>query len=75
MAAVRGASFPEMQVCDDLPDCRDELRAAVAICALTALMPRVIALMALNELEFPGGSSHDSSHAAEQQLTRSCDAA
>lgn len=47
----------------------------VAICALTALMAQVIALMALVELGFSGGSSHDSSHAAEQQLTRTCDAA
>jgi transcriptional regulator with XRE-family HTH domain len=43
----------------------------VAICALTALMRRVIALMALAALGFSG----DSSHAAEQQLTRSRNAA
>jgi hypothetical protein len=42
---------------------------------LTALMAQVIALMALVELGFSGGSSHDSSHAAEQQLTRTCNAA
>ena len=54
--------------------CRLQEVRFVAICALTALMPRVIALMALTELGFSGGSSHDSSHATEQQLTRSCDA-
>jgi hypothetical protein len=47
----------------------------VAICALTALMRRVIALMALAALGFSRDSSHDSSHAAEQQLTRSRNAA
>ena len=55
--------------------CRLQEVRFVAICALTALMPRVIAPMALTELGFPGGSSHDSSHAAEQQLTRTYNAA
>jgi hypothetical protein len=55
--------------------CRLQEVRFVAICALTALMPHVIALMALAELGFSGGSSHDSSHAAKQQLSRSCNAA
>ena len=55
--------------------CRLQEARFVTICTLTALMAQVIALMALVELEFPGSSSHDSSHAAEQQLTRTCDAA
>jgi hypothetical protein len=55
--------------------CRLQAARFVTICTLTALMAQVIALMALVELEFPGSSSHDSSHAAEQQLTRTCDAA
>jgi hypothetical protein len=55
--------------------CRLQEVRFVAIYALTALMPRVIALMALVELGFSGGSSHDSSHAAEQQLTHTCNAA
>jgi hypothetical protein len=55
--------------------CRLQEVRFVTICALTALMPRIIALMALVELGFSGGSSHDSSHAAELQLTRSCNAA
>ena len=55
--------------------CRLQEVRFVAICALTALIPHVIALMALAELGFSGGSSHDSSHAAKQQLSRSCNAA
>jgi hypothetical protein len=55
--------------------CRLQEARFVTICTLAALMAQVIALMALVELEFPGSSSHDSSHAAEQQLTRTCDAA
>jgi len=55
--------------------CRLQEVRFVAICALTALMPHVIALMALAELGFSGGSSHDSSYAAKQQLSRSCNAA
>ena len=51
--------------------CRLQEVCFVAICTLTALMPHVIAPMALTELGFPGGSSH----AAEQQLTRTCNAA
>jgi hypothetical protein len=47
--------------------CRLQEARFVAIFTLTALMAQVIALMALVELEFPGSSSHDSSHAAEQQ--------
>ena len=46
--------------------CRLQEVRFVAICALTALIPHVIALMALAELGFSGGSSHDSSHAAKQ---------
>jgi hypothetical protein len=38
-------------------------------------MAQIMALMALVELGLSGGSSHDSSHAAEQQLTQSCNAA
>ena len=53
--------------------CRLQEDRFVAICALTALMPHVIALMALTELGLSGGSSHDSSHAAKQQLPRSRD--
>jgi len=45
--------------------CRLQEARFVAICALTALMTEVIALMALTELGFSGGSSHDPSHAAE----------
>jgi hypothetical protein len=45
--------------------CRLQEDRFVAICALTALMTQVIALMALTELGFSGGSSHDPSHAAE----------
>jgi hypothetical protein len=55
--------------------CRLQEVRFVAICALTALMSRVVTLMALTELGFSGGSSHDSSHAAEQPLTRACNAA
>jgi hypothetical protein len=49
--------------------CRLQEARFVTICALTALMAQVNALMALTELGLSGGSSHDSSHAAEQQLT------
>jgi hypothetical protein len=48
--------------------CRLQEVRFVAICALTALMPHVIALMALAELGLPGGASHDSSHAAEPAI-------
>ena len=47
----------------------------MALYALTAPMSPAIALMALTELGVSGGSSHDSSHAAEQPLTRACNAA
>ena len=55
--------------------CRLQEARFVAICALTALIAQLIALMAPVELEFSGSSSHDSSHAAEQQLSRTCNAA
>jgi hypothetical protein len=55
--------------------CRLQEARFVAMYTLTALMAQVIALMALVELGFSGGSSHDSSHAAEQQLTRTSNAA
>jgi hypothetical protein len=55
--------------------CRLQEARFMAICALTALMAQVIALMALVELGLSGSSSHDSSHAAEQQLTRTHNAA
>jgi hypothetical protein len=53
---------------------RQEVRRRT-IRALAALMARVIALMALAVLGFSGGSSHDSFHAAKQQLTHRCNAA
>jgi hypothetical protein len=55
--------------------CRLQEARFVVIYTLTAPMAQVIALMALNELGLSGGSSHDSSHAAEQQLTRTYNAA
>ena len=50
--------------------CRLQEVRFIPICALTALISRGIALVAPTELGLSDGSSHDSSHDAEQPLTR-----